>query len=85
MGSISESDMTAVAWAVRILNEAGYSVEQAGKAKSSDNGVSFRLDCEAPTRAASFQARAEAAKTAVMETPEVDFHGNLQEDDDESV
>lgn len=81
MGSLDESDATAIAWAIRILNEAGYSVEQADKAKTSDNGVSFRLDCEAPTKVRSFRPRAEQAKTAVMETPEIGMNGDVVEGD----
>jgi hypothetical protein len=82
--SLSESDGHAISTAIRILSEAGYRVEKVGQGSPTDNGVAFRLEVNAPTSVPGFDKESEAAKDAVMETPEFGWDGEpVQEDEDD--
>jgi len=80
MSDLNEYDMTAIAWAIRILNEAGLDVEKASQAKQADHGVSFKLDCHAPTRSQFLMPQLEGVKAAAIEAPEFDMAGDPVED-----
>lgn len=85
MGSgLSELDGAAISDAIRILTEAGYSVEKAGEGRRCQHGVAFRLDLEAPTRAPWFHKQADAVKDAAIEAPEFDMGGIVEEADDDA-
>lgn len=47
---LTPTDSEAVTRAIRLLDEAGYTVSEASKAKSTEDGVAFTLDIKAPTR-----------------------------------
>lgn len=85
MSELSERDMEAVATAVRILREAGYQIEKSKSAKSTDNGVAFKLECVAGTKSTRFPNQSEAVKTAAIEAPEFDYGGNLVEEVSDDV
>lgn len=83
MGDLSESDVVAIADAVRILDEAGFNVETIGQGSSYQNGVEFTLDVQAPTRTRFFRPTCIEAKTAVIDAPEFDMNGNPVDEDDD--
>lgn len=80
MGDLTERDMTAIASAIRILNEAGLDVEKANHATQSETGVSFTLDCHASTRSQFLMPQLEAVKSAAIAAPEFDMAGDPVEE-----
>lgn len=72
---LGENDGQAVARAIRILTEAGYSVERSGNASRRHSGVEFELTIQAPTRMAWFQDQSEAVKQAAIDAPEFNMAG----------
>lgn len=75
MSGLSESDVAAIASAVRILTEAGFEVTKTNHTKRGDSGVEFKLECSASTHATWFQPQLEAVKTAAIGAPEYGIDG----------
>lgn len=82
MGSgLSEGDGQAISDAIRILNEAGYTVEKVGSGSRAEGGVSFRLDVQAHTRSRPLNQQRDAVKKAAIEAPEFDMAGKVVDKD----
>lgn len=75
MTELTETDATAVAWAIRILNEAGLEVSKANHAQRFQHGVEFKLQCRASTRANGKMDQLEGVKNAAMEAPTYGLDG----------
>lgn len=82
MSELTEVDAAAIGTAIRILNEAGYQVEQINKGESMSAGVSFRLDVEAPTRRVWFEPQSQGVKDAALEAQEYGMGGQPVENDE---
>lgn len=76
MSGLSETDMGAIAAAVRILNEAGYVVEKTNHTKPGDQGIEFKLQCAVDVRTPGTWDQIQAVKGAAMDAPEFDMGGN---------
>lgn len=76
MTDLTEADATAIAWAIRILNEAGFEVSKTNHAQRYEQGVEFKLVCKAPTRSMGTMDQIEGVKTAAMEAPAYGMDGD---------
>lgn len=79
MTDLTETDATAIAWAIRILNEAGLQVEKADDAQTYEHGVEFKLDCRVPTRTNWAMDQLADVKNAAIAAPEYGMDGEMVE------
>lgn len=83
MTDLSERDADAQGAAIRILSEAGFSIDGVSEVQSYDNqGVEFTMTVRAPTRSSFFEPQSEAVKAAAEEAPEFDMMGEVVEEDE---
>lgn len=77
MGSsgLTDQDGAAISKALRILTEAGYTVDGIGTGSRYHAGVEFTLEVQAPDRMGWFEKQSEAVKEAAIDAPEFGMGG----------
>lgn len=81
--SLSDTDTEAISKAISILSHAGFDVQKVNQGTSTESGVAFKLEMEAPTRYPKFAERAEWVKGAAQGVPDLGMDADPIEEEPE--